>query len=74
MSEGIALVFPGQGSQRPGMATPWAGEPGFERWEEASDVLGWDVARLGTDADADERDTAHRQLSNMQGRQVARLF
>lgn len=49
-----ALVFPGQGSQRPGMATPWRDVPGFERWEEAGDVLGWDVARLGTDANAEE--------------------
>lgn len=54
MAEPFALVFPGQGSQREGMAAPWRGEPGAERWEEASDVLGWDVARLGTDADADE--------------------
>jgi len=50
----VALVFPGQGSQRAGMATPWRGTPASERWQEAGDVLGFDVARLGTDADADE--------------------
>lgn len=49
-----AVVFPGQGSQRPGMAEPWRTEPAFARWEEASDVLGWDVARLGVAAEADE--------------------
>lgn len=49
-----ALVFPGQGSQRPGMAAPWRDHPASARWEEAGEVLGLDVARLGTDADADE--------------------
>lgn len=64
MAEPFALVFPGQGSQREGMAAPWRGEPGAERWEEASDLLGWDVARLGTDADADElREPATTQVS-----------
>lgn len=61
---GVALVFPGQGSQRPGMATPWREHPAATRWEEASEVLGRDVARLGTDADADElRDPATCQLA-----------
>jgi len=36
------------------MAAPWRGAPGFERWAEAGEVLGWDVARLGTEAGADE--------------------
>lgn len=49
-----ALVFPGQGSQRPGMAVPWRHAPGFERWAEGGEVLGWDVARLGTEAEAEE--------------------
>lgn len=52
--ERVALVFPGQGSQRPGMAGPWRDHPAFARWEEASEVLGRDVARLGLDADEDE--------------------
>jgi [acyl-carrier-protein] S-malonyltransferase len=50
----IALVFPGQGSQRPGMAQPWRDSPAFERWHEAGDVLGRDVARLGLHAGEDE--------------------
>lgn len=49
-----AVVFPGQGSQRPGMAAPWKSTAGFSRWAEADEVLGWDVSRLGTAADADE--------------------
>jgi [acyl-carrier-protein] S-malonyltransferase len=49
-----AVVFPGQGSQRPQMATPWRDTPGFARWAEADDVLSTDVTRLGLDADADE--------------------
>lgn len=51
---GAAVVFPGQGSQRPGMAAPWREVPSFRRWGEADDVLGTDVTRLGLDADADE--------------------
>ena len=49
-----ALVFPGQGSQRPGMAEPWRGHPGFSYWEQASQLLGRDVTRLATTADAEE--------------------
>jgi [acyl-carrier-protein] S-malonyltransferase len=49
-----AVVFPGQGSQRPQMAVPWRETPGFPRWAEADDLLGRDVSRLGTQADADE--------------------
>jgi len=50
----LALVFPGQGSQVPGMASAWADSPGASRWTEASEVLGRDVARLGTEAGEDE--------------------
>lgn len=49
-----ALVFPGQGSQRPGMAAPWRDHPAAARWDEAGEILGFDVARLGIDAGADE--------------------
>ncbi len=50
----VALVFPGQGSQRAGMADAWRDVPSFARWAEADDVLGRDVSRLGTDAPAEE--------------------
>ncbi|HEV8681344.1 MAG TPA: ACP S-malonyltransferase [Actinomycetota bacterium] len=40
----IAVLFPGQGSQYPGMADPWAEHPaGEEVLAEASDVLGYDI-------------------------------
>lgn len=51
---GVAVVFPGQGSQRAGMARPWREHPSFERWAQADELLGRDVTRLGLDADADE--------------------
>ncbi|MPZ86474.1 MAG: acyltransferase domain-containing protein [Nitriliruptorales bacterium] len=59
-----ALVFPGQGSQRPGMARAWRDHPAAKRWVEAGEVLGWDVARLGTEADAEElREPAKCQIA-----------
>lgn len=59
-----AVVFPGQGSQRPGMAVPWQSHAAFVRWEEASALLGRDVARLGTDADEEElREPANCQVA-----------
>ena len=59
-----ALVFAGQGSQQEGMALPWRGSPGYARWEEAGDLLGFDVARLGTEAPADElREPASCQIA-----------
>jgi len=61
---GVALVFPGQGSQQPGMALAWRGHPSAARWDEAGEVLGLDVARLGTEADADElREPANCQIA-----------
>jgi [acyl-carrier-protein] S-malonyltransferase len=53
---GIAVVFPGQGSQGVGMADPWTGHPaGRAALEEASEAMGEDVvvgchddARLAT--------------------------
>ncbi|HEX6255232.1 MAG TPA: ACP S-malonyltransferase [Euzebyales bacterium] len=52
--ERVAVVFPGQGSQRAGMAGPWRDQPAFARWAEADDLLRRDVSRLGLDADDDE--------------------
>jgi [acyl-carrier-protein] S-malonyltransferase/trans-AT polyketide synthase/acyltransferase/oxidoreductase domain-containing protein len=44
----IAVVFPGQGSQRPGMGKDFYDQIPLCRrvYEEASDALGWDVAAL----------------------------
>ena len=59
-----ALVFPGQGSQRPGMGEPWVADPGWSLVERASDVLGRDLERLLLDADeAELRSTQNAQLS-----------
>ncbi|GIG90260.1 acyltransferase domain-containing protein [Plantactinospora endophytica] len=59
----LAVLSPGQGSQKPGFLTPWLDLPGAEarlRWWSA--LAGIDLARLGTEGDADEiRDTARTQ-------------
>jgi len=47
-----AVVFPGQGSQKPGMGAPWAGTPAWRAVGLVSDVLSRDVATLLLDADA----------------------
>lgn len=59
----LAVVAPGQGSQKPGFLIPWLDLPGTEarlRWWSA--LAGLDLVHLGTKADADEvRDTAKTQ-------------
>lgn len=59
----IALLAPGQGSQTPGMLSPWLELPGaadqLRAWSAASDL---DLVRLGADASAEEiTDTAITQ-------------
>ena len=49
----VAVLFPGQGSQYPGMADPWAGHPaGRSILQEASDAMGHDVVAGCHDDDA----------------------
>ncbi|MGY0236595.1 acyltransferase domain-containing protein [Longispora urticae] len=59
----LAVLAPGQGSQKPGFLTPWLDLPGVEprlRWWSA--LAGIDLVHLGTTADADEiKDTAKTQ-------------
>jgi [acyl-carrier-protein] S-malonyltransferase len=59
----LAVLAPGQGSQKPGFLTPWLDLPGAEarlRWWSA--LAGLDLVHLGTAADADEiKDTARTQ-------------
>ncbi|QCH23377.1 ACP S-malonyltransferase [Mycobacteroides salmoniphilum] len=51
----IALLAPGQGSQTPGMLTPWLELPGAtDQVEQWSKVSGLDLVRLGTTATAEE--------------------
>jgi [acyl-carrier-protein] S-malonyltransferase len=59
----IAVFAPGQGSQTPGMFSPWLELPGVaDQLAEWSELAGLDLVRLGTTADADEiKDTAVTQ-------------
>ncbi|UQX12806.1 ACP S-malonyltransferase [Candidatus Mycobacterium methanotrophicum] len=51
----IALLAPGQGSQTPGMLSPWLELPGAaERLSSWSTASGLDLARLGTTASTEE--------------------
>ncbi len=48
----VAVVFPGQGSQHPGMADPWLDHPASRAvLDRASNLLGWDVAERSREAD-----------------------
>jgi [acyl-carrier-protein] S-malonyltransferase len=59
----LAVLSPGQGSQKPGFLLGWLGLPGAEsrlRWWSA--IAGVDLVHLGTEAGADEiKDTARTQ-------------
>jgi [acyl-carrier-protein] S-malonyltransferase len=59
----LAVLSPGQGSQKPGFLIPWLDLPGAEarlRWWSA--LAGVDLVHLGTQADAEEiKDTAKTQ-------------
>jgi len=59
----LAVLSPGQGSQKPGFLSPWLELSGTEarlRWWSA--LAGVDLIHLGTQADADEiKDTARTQ-------------
>jgi len=59
----LAIIAPGQGSQTPGMLSPWLEDAQNRATaEEISEAIGLDVVRLGTTADADEiKDTANAQ-------------
>ena len=59
----IALVCPGQGSQKPGFLTEWLAVPGVpEHLAQLSDAAGLDLAHYGTEADEDTiKDTAVAQ-------------
>jgi [acyl-carrier-protein] S-malonyltransferase len=50
---GIAVVFPGQGTQQPGMATPWLDHPSWTIVEQAQEALDEPLGHLITEAPAD---------------------
>lgn len=59
----LAILAPGQGSQKPGFLTPWIEDPAAEaRLREWSEIIDLDLVRLGTTAEQDEiTDTANTQ-------------
>ena len=60
----IVFMYPGQGSQQPGMGEAWIDHPSWELVSEASEVTDRDVARLLLTADAEElTETRNSQLS-----------
>lgn len=50
----IVFMYPGQGSQRPGMGKPWTDHPSWELVNEASEAADRDVARLLLTANSEE--------------------
>ncbi|MBO0694364.1 MAG: ACP S-malonyltransferase, partial [Acidimicrobiaceae bacterium] len=60
----LALLFPGQGSQRPGMGAPWQDHPSWRVVSTISDATGRDVGALLVEADAETlRATRNAQLA-----------
>lgn len=51
---GIAIVFPGQGTQQPGMGAPWRDHPAWRVIDEAEAAFGEPLAHLVLDAGPDE--------------------
>lgn len=61
-----ALVFPGQGSQRPGMGATWSRRQEWGLVAAASEAVGVDLAHLLLEADSAElRPTASAQLATL---------
>jgi [acyl-carrier-protein] S-malonyltransferase len=50
----VAVIFPGQGAQAPGLGTPWVGHPAWALVERAEKATGESLAPLLTEAVADD--------------------
>jgi [acyl-carrier-protein] S-malonyltransferase len=60
----LVLIFPGQGSQRPGMGAPWRDHPSWQLVPELSELTGRDLAGLLLHAGSDSlRATRNAQLA-----------
>ena len=60
----LALIFPGQGSQRPGMGAPWQGHPSWAVVGQLSQATGRDIAELLVEAGPETlRATRNAQLA-----------
>jgi [acyl-carrier-protein] S-malonyltransferase len=60
----LALLFPGQGSQRPAMGAPWKAHPAWAVVDAVSEAAGRDVSVLLTEADADTlKETRNAQVA-----------
>ena len=60
----LALLFPGQGSQRPQMGAPWTNHPAWAVVDRISEATGRDVGALLTEADAETlKATRNAQLA-----------
>jgi [acyl-carrier-protein] S-malonyltransferase len=59
----LAIIAPGQGSQTPGMLSPWLEDSKLRAMaQDISEAIGLDLIALGTTGDADEiKDTANAQ-------------
>lgn len=54
MTLGVAVIFPGQGAQAPGLGTPWTDHPAWSLVERAEKATGEPLAPLLVDAAADD--------------------
>lgn len=59
----VAALFPGQGSQGPGMGLPWSGHPAWAVVEEAEQVLKRDITTFLTDPDRPPSGTVDTHLA-----------